>query len=197
MQITKETINNSEIRLNLTISKLKTILLVCLISFTSLLVRQTLQIQHSCHPMIYSGTLPAKCQVATKDISNTRDRQKLPLPKQTDNKANTNNSKSNLRDFHNKTLSKPETQLNYPPNQIAYGSPVPTVENVQHDTETKSKNIFEKVSETVVEIAEEHPVEVASVGLVAGVAVTVAGLPLIGIPLAIAGIGSAIFSIFH
>ena len=68
MQITKETINNSEIRLNLTISKLKTILLVCLISFTSLLVRQTLQIQHSCNPMIHwSGELPAECKVAVEN----------------------------------------------------------------------------------------------------------------------------------
>lgn len=46
----------------LTISKIKTILLVSLISFTSLLVRQTLQVQHSCNPMIHwSGELPVEC----------------------------------------------------------------------------------------------------------------------------------------
>ena len=198
MQITKEIINSSEIRLSLTISKLKTILLVCLISFTSLLIRQTLQIQHSCNPMIHwSGELPKECQIATTDNLNLSDRDKSPLAKQTDNKQNTNNSKSNSRDSHDKTVSEPETQLNSAPNQITYGPP-PTVENLQHDTETESKNIFEKVSETVIEIAEEHPVEVAAVSLVVGAALTVAAWPLIGIPVAIAGVGVAIFSsIFH
>lgn len=52
------------LRSRLTASKLKTILLVSLISFTSLLVRQTLQVQHSCNPMIHwSGELPAECQM--------------------------------------------------------------------------------------------------------------------------------------
>lgn len=68
MQITKEITNSSEIQLHLTVSKLKTILLVCLISFTSLLVRQTLQVQHSCNPMIHwSGDLPAECKVVAKN----------------------------------------------------------------------------------------------------------------------------------
>ena len=65
MQITKEIINNPKMRSRLTASKYKTIFLVCLISLTSLLVRQTLQVQHSCNPMIHwSGELPPECQVA-------------------------------------------------------------------------------------------------------------------------------------
>ena len=76
MQTSKKNIDNSEkrspfyetynsLRSLLITSKLKTIILVCLISFTSLLVRQTLQIQHSCNPMIHwSGEFPAECQVA-------------------------------------------------------------------------------------------------------------------------------------
>jgi hypothetical protein len=43
--------------------KFQTILVVCFLIWTPLLVIETLQIQHSCHPMIYwSGTLPAECQ---------------------------------------------------------------------------------------------------------------------------------------
>ena len=41
----------------------QTILVVCFLLWTSLLVIETLQIQHSCHPMIHwSGTLPVECQ---------------------------------------------------------------------------------------------------------------------------------------
>lgn len=43
--------------------KFQTILVGCFLLWTLLLVIETLQIQHSCHPMIHwSGTLPAECQ---------------------------------------------------------------------------------------------------------------------------------------
>ncbi|MEH1828557.1 MAG: hypothetical protein V7L22_25005 [Nostoc sp.] len=43
--------------------KFQTILVLCFLLWTLLLVIETLQIQHSCHPMIHwSGTLPAECQ---------------------------------------------------------------------------------------------------------------------------------------
>ncbi|MEH2086211.1 hypothetical protein [Nostoc sp.] len=43
--------------------KFQTILVVCFLLWTPLLIIETLQIQHSCHPMIHwSGTLPAECQ---------------------------------------------------------------------------------------------------------------------------------------
>ena len=139
MEITREIINNSEIRLHITISKLKTILLVCLISFTTLLVRQTLHIQHSCNPMIHwSGELLTECQVATTDNLNSSDRQELPLPKQTHNKVNTNNSKSS----YSKTVSEPETQFNSHPNQITYGLPIATVKDPLHDPETEPRTQF-------------------------------------------------------
>ena len=64
----------NSMRSRLTTSKPKTILLVSLISFTSLLVRQTLQVQHSCNPMIHwSGELPAECQVAVNTNSDSFD----------------------------------------------------------------------------------------------------------------------------
>ena len=71
MQITEETIDNLARRSPFKTSQLTTILLVCSIAFTSLLVRQTLQIQHSCNPMIHwSGKLPIECQIATKNDFN-------------------------------------------------------------------------------------------------------------------------------
>ncbi|MBN3959863.1 hypothetical protein [Nostoc sp. NMS8] len=43
--------------------KFQTILVGCFLLWTPLLVIETLQIQHSCHPMIHwSGTLPVECQ---------------------------------------------------------------------------------------------------------------------------------------
>ena len=90
MQFAQEIIKNPEMRSrlyekfnswrsHLTTSKLKTILLVSLISFTSLLVRQTLQVQHSCNPMIHwSGNLPAECQVAvTTNSKNPAKQQEI------------------------------------------------------------------------------------------------------------------------
>ncbi len=43
--------------------RFQTIVVVCFLLWTPLLVIQTLQVQHSCHPMInWSGTLRAECQ---------------------------------------------------------------------------------------------------------------------------------------
>lgn len=43
--------------------RFQTILIVCFLLWTPLLVIETLQIQHSCYPMIHwSGTLPVECQ---------------------------------------------------------------------------------------------------------------------------------------
>lgn len=66
--ITKEIINNPEMRSRYleainslrsqsTMSKFKTWLIVCFISFTSLLVRQILQIQHSRNSMIHRSVV--------------------------------------------------------------------------------------------------------------------------------------------
>ncbi|MBN3897928.1 MAG: hypothetical protein HWQ41_22460 [Nostoc sp. NOS(2021)] len=43
--------------------RFQTIVAVCFLLWTLLLVIETLQVQHSCHPMIHwSGTLRAECQ---------------------------------------------------------------------------------------------------------------------------------------
>ncbi len=90
MQTSKKNTDNSEkrsrymetfnsLRSHFTTSKFKIIILVCLISFTSLLVRQTLQIQHSCNPMIHwSGEFPTECQVAVKNDFDSFDKFSYP-----------------------------------------------------------------------------------------------------------------------
>ncbi|MBN3940879.1 MAG: hypothetical protein V7L21_34945 [Nostoc sp.] len=40
------------------------ILVVCLLIWTPLLITETLQIQHSCHPMIAFSKLPAECNTS-------------------------------------------------------------------------------------------------------------------------------------
>ena len=70
-------------------SKFNSILAVCVITFTSFLVTKTLQIQHSCNPMLHSGTLPVQCQVAANNLDSKNE--KLSLQKQTNSKPSLNN----------------------------------------------------------------------------------------------------------
>ena len=100
----------------------------------------------------WSGDLPAECQVATSNSLNLSDLQELPLPKQTHNKVNTDNSKSNFNSSYSKAVSEPETQFDSYPNQIIYGPPASTPESSQHNTETKSKNLLDVVVEAVVAV---------------------------------------------
>lgn len=168
----------------LIMSKFSSILAICLITFTSFLVSKTLKIQHSCSPMLYSGKLPSECQIASNNLT-SRDLSKSPLPKQT-----ARNSQAYFPEVsHSKTVTKPETQLNPQQNQIAYDSDSP------NNDETELKTLLNSVTEVV----KEHPMEatIAAVGVVAGVALAVAASPVIGAALAVAGVGSAIFSIFH
>ena len=168
MQTSKKNIDNSEKRLrfyetfnllrsHFTTSKLKTILLVCLISFTSLLVRQTLQIQHSCNPMIHwSGEFSAECQVAVKNDFDSFDKFSSIRTRISKNES------SNFNDFSSLTKQELKTSKQQPqiaqnifesqPNQITYGRPSPTPESSQHNTETKSKNLLDVVVEVVVVI---------------------------------------------
>ena len=115
MQITKKDINNLEIRLGLTVSKIKIILLVCLISFTSLLVRQTLQVQHSCNPMIHwSGEFPAECQVAVNTNSDSFDdfsyprQQELKTPRQQPNITQPSISQNTIKSQPDKIATVPQ-----------------------------------------------------------------------------------------
>jgi hypothetical protein len=60
----------------ITLSKFSLILAVCMITFTSLLFTKTLEIQHSCKPMIHYGTLPTECQLSEISSNNTKPESK-------------------------------------------------------------------------------------------------------------------------
>ncbi|HEY9829754.1 MAG TPA: hypothetical protein V6D26_04185 [Stenomitos sp.] len=52
--------------------RFQTILVVCFLLWTPFLVAKTLQVQHSCHPMIHwSGTLPAECQAKVSQTNSS------------------------------------------------------------------------------------------------------------------------------
>lgn len=70
------------LRSHSTMSKFKSIFLVFSSVFTTLLISQTLEIQHSCQPMFHSGTLPAKCLIVTQADSNSSNKKILNLPKE-------------------------------------------------------------------------------------------------------------------
>ena len=162
-------------------SKFRSIITVCVITFTSVLVTKTWQIQHSCDPMIHwSGEFPAECQIATKDNFNSRDREKSP-----------------------QNISKPQ------PNNIARDSQASTAPDSQASPSERSKNNTDSESTNqsnpVIKFVNEHTDDI--VGGVAGIAggvgtvaaasataafsVPVAGAVLIGL-----GIWLAIRSIF-
>lgn len=125
-------------------SKFKIILLVCLISFTSLLVRQTLQIQHSCQPMLHSGTLSAECQVAAQDNSNSHTKtEEINTPKQ--------------------PIKIAQNTHKFEPKNDVYSSKVPEPK-ISKNIESESKN----QSNSVGQFVNEHSDDI--VGGVAGIA---------------------------
>ncbi|WP_156114076.1 hypothetical protein [Myxosarcina sp. GI1] len=183
MQITKEIINNTRIqsrfyetlssmRSHLTMSKLKTILLVSLISFTSLLVRQTLQVQHSCNPMIHwTGELPTECEMAIKadfknyDNFSSQAKQELITPKQQpqiapqlDRTSRKNLDVSSAQPLISQNTVKPLTDK-------ATSSPKATEPEI---TQVNSRSEPEDLSNSVGQFVNEHSNDI--VGGIAGVA---------------------------
>ncbi|MEL6439806.1 MAG: hypothetical protein AAFQ80_11195 [Cyanobacteria bacterium J06621_8] len=153
----------------LSTSQIKTILLICLVSFTTLLIRQTLEIQHSCQPMIHwSGELSAECQIAV------------------------NNDNFNILT----TPIQPKLKKAPPESKEVQHSSVS--QSGQHTLEALQQNVEAKATISL-EVAKEHPLEttIAAVSVVAGVSIALASAPIVGAAVAIAGVGSAMYSIFH
>ncbi|MCW5312618.1 hypothetical protein GTQ43_01730 [Nostoc sp. KVJ3] len=133
----------------------QTILIVCFLLWTPLLVIETLQIQHSCHPMIHwSGTLPAECQP------------KAPPP----------NSNS---------FKKPETRRDRPQEQkqIAKSDRSPLLKpspTPQHQTPSISPLPQSPEIEDVLKIVKEHPdITGGVIGIgVASIVALIGGVPL-------------------
>ncbi|MEH2193098.1 MAG: hypothetical protein V7K98_10720 [Nostoc sp.] len=77
--------------------KFQTILVVCFLLWTPLLVIETLQIQHSCHPMInWSGTLPAECQSKAPPNSNSSKKPETRRDRSQEQKQTAKNDRSPL-----------------------------------------------------------------------------------------------------
>lgn len=119
MQIYQQITNNLEQRIGdravsksllskFTMSKFSSVLAICLIIFSTVLVTKTLEIQHSCNPMIYSGELSTECQVVSSNLDSS-DRPKSPLPKQTNRQSKIDNSSKELLQIAQNT-SNPQTK---------------------------------------------------------------------------------------
>lgn len=188
MQISKQIINNPEMRSHLseafsslrsrlTSSKLKTILLVSVISFTSLLVRQTLQVQHSCNPMIHwSGELPAECQVAVNTNSDSFDdfsyprQQELKTPKQQPKIAPSSTSRNTVKSQPDKFINSPKAT-----------EPKIAQNITQSEPESQSGSIGQFVDEHSNDIVGVIAGVAGGVGAVAAGTATAALLPLIAL----------------
>lgn len=97
------------------ISKISSILAICLIALTSMLVTRTLQIQHSCHPMIYSGALPTKCPIAAKDDPYPRTQTELNITSQQPTRIAQTTSKAQPNIITSSTqVIEPEISQNIP-----------------------------------------------------------------------------------
>lgn len=167
MQFSQEIIDNlkmrsrfnevfNSLRSHLTTSKLKTILLVSLISFTSLLVRQTLQVQHSCNPMIHwSGELSAECQVSVKTGFDSFDDYSSPRQQESETR------KQQL------IVTQPSTSQNTvksQPDKVTNSSKAAEPEIAQVITQSEP----ESQSNSVGQFVDEHSNDI--VGVIAGVA---------------------------
>ena len=198
------TVFNSLPKLTMSKFSFSSILAICLITFTTFLVTKTLEIQHSCSPMIYSGELPSQCQVASNDL-NSRELSKSPLPKQTNEKLNLDNSlptppiAPNI--FHYKAIARSE-KLTLQPDSIATdrnsNSEIPNNSKTEPQTKT---NLVSKTIDAI----QEHPDDV--VGVVAGASTAVAigvaagatavlSVPVAGAVLIGLGVWVAVRSIF-
>ena len=120
-----------------TMSKFISIFLVFSSVYTTLLVSQTLEIQHSCQPMFHSGTLPTKCLRATQTDSNSYNKKILNLPKKT--------SQNTQKNEIDNTLEAPEVKINK--------APIPSVTKNQANSVSQSVNgHYDDMVEEVAEI---------------------------------------------
>lgn len=158
-------------------SKFNSILAVCVITFTSFLVTKTLQIQHSCNPMLHSGTLPVQCQVAANNLNSKSE--KSSLQKQTNSKPSINN----LQQVEQPKISNSEISPNNIESQPEQSNPVTKLVNIVNE---HPDDIIGGVAGVAGGIA-----TVAAAGATAALSVPVAGAVLIGL-----GIWFAIRTVF-
>ncbi|VEP16634.1 conserved hypothetical protein [Hyella patelloides LEGE 07179] len=155
-------------------SKFTTVIAICLLTWTSLLVTKTLQIQHSCQPMIHwGGELPTKCQVAIKNSFNSAQIKQLSPQKLTQTEPIISIPKLQEKSQIIQNTDKSQ------PNNVADNSH--TLEIADNSTQTESETKLDRVINSI----QENP-DVAG-GVAGGVAAAgLAALSSIAPPVAIA-----------
>lgn len=150
--------------------RFQTILVVCFLVWTPFLVAKTLQVQHSCHPMIHgSSPLPAECQ-----------------PKVSQTNSSSSKKPERLRD--RSPEQKQIADSDHSPSPTP--SPTPKLQisdNFPPPQKTKKPNAIEEVIKT----AKDHP-DITGGVIAIGVAGTVAAVASAPLILA-AGIGAAVW----
>ncbi|MEH1870936.1 hypothetical protein [Nostoc sp.] len=154
--------------------RFQTILVVCFLLWTPLLVIETLQIQHSCHPMIHwAGTLPAKCQPKALQL-------------------NSNSSKKPETQRDHSQEQKQKVPSDRSPSPKPSPTPQPQTPGISPPPQPPEKpNRIEEAIKT----AKDHPDitgSVVAIGVASAVAVVAT------VPLAVAvGIGAAVWFVIR
>lgn len=150
--------------------RFQTILVVCFLLWTPFLVAETLQVQHSCHPMIHrSGTLPDECQAKLAQTDSPPAKKAEPLRDRSQEPNKIARSERSPSPKPSSPPQPPTSNESPPPQQTEKPKPI----------------------EEVVKIAKDNPDitgGVIAIG-VAGTVAVVASAPLI---LAV-GIGAAVW----
>jgi hypothetical protein len=189
MQINRQIISNFQQRSryfqgfgmldsNITMSKFSLILAVCMITFTSLLFTKTLEIQHSCKPMIHYGTLPTECQLAATNNFKDFDDFRYPIQQE----LKTLKQPSQIA----QNTSKPEL------NNIARNSKVSNSEISSSNIKSQSKTQSNSIS--MAQIVKNNVVKIGvGAGLITGAFVVIAGAPVYIAGLAVVGVGTVVW----
>ena len=140
-----------------TMSKFTAILATFLITFTALLIIKTLQIQHSCDPMIdWGGKISAKCQIATKDQFNDHEAEIIPPPE---------------------TITKTQQPNNY---NLKIEQ---KLDNEFAVNEIQDNSNLEKEPNQIIKFVQEHQEDEIGIiggGIAAGTAIAIASAPITG-----------------
>lgn len=172
--------------------KLNSIFAVCLVVFTSFLVKKTLQVQHSCNPMIHSGELPLQCQVAVKNDPNLREIKTPSLPKSNQK----DREQAKITEDISKSKSNKPIQVKEQ-TKIALNSSDNSLNSTESDSKTQSNPVTQFVSEHSDDIVGGIAGVAVGAGAVAAVGATAAfSLPVAGAALIGLGVWYAVRTIF-
>jgi hypothetical protein len=165
--------------------RFQTILLVCFLLWTPLLVAETLQVQHSCHPMIYwARLLPAECQ-PKRPPTRPRSSRKAETQREQSQEQQQIAQRDPIPSLNPSSTSQPKTSKTSQSGSSSGQVEGKTQENNGGDDD--EQNLVGKIFRS----AKEHPGTTgAAIGIgVAGAVVVVASAPLT----VAAGVGAAVW----